>query len=140
MWPSASVPASPLAGLFLLLADDAGSIRQLYAEALRKAGADVIEAEDGSAALARWHEAESTERPFDVAVLDYAMPGLDGADVASRLRSAGFAGPIVGVSGEVAAEEEDRWLAAGCDKVVCKGLSLPDLVSTVATASGRWAG
>ena len=138
MWPTA--PACPLAGLFVLLADDAVPIRQLYADAFRRAGAEVVEAEDGAAALARWQEAESTERPFDAVVLDYVMPGLDGADVAARLRGAGYTGTIVGVSGEVGAAEEDRWLAAGCERVVCKGLSVADFVATVAAACGRWAG
>ena len=138
MWPSAS--ARPLAGLYLLLADDAGAIRQLYADAFRNAGAEVGEAEDGAAAVALWQTADGSGRPFDVVVLDYAMPMLDGAEVASRLRSLGCSGAIVGVSGEISSEGEDRWLEAGCDKVVCKGLSLPDLVATVAATCGRWAG
>lgn len=138
MWPTA--PACPLAGLFLLLADDAGPIRHLYADAFRRAGAEVVEVEDGTAAFARWQEVAGTDRPFDAVVLDYAMPGLDGADVAARLRDGGFEGAIVGVSGEVTAAEEDRWVAAGCDRVVCKGLAVGELVATVAAACGRWAG
>lgn len=138
MWPSA--PVSPLAGLRLLLADDADSLRQLYADALRKAGAEIAEANDGAAAVALWHEAEQSDAPFDGLVLDFEMPELDGAAVASRLRAAGYSGVIVGVSGEVSAEAEDRWIAAGCDKVVCKGMPLHELVGIVAAACGRWAG
>jgi len=135
MWSSAS--AHPLAGLRLLVADDAGAIRQLYADALRRAGADVSEAEDGNAAFAVWREGEEADRSFDALVLDYEMPELDGMALTARLREIGFTGTIVGVSGAVTADEEDRWVAAGCNRVLCKGHSLPDLVSAVAAACGR---
>lgn len=138
MWPTA--PACPLAGLRLLLADDAEALRRLYADAFRKAGAEVVEAEDGAAAVALWQEAGRSDGAFDALVLDFEMPHLNGAGVAAQLRSAGYSGVIVGVSGEVSGDGEDRWLEAGCDKVICKGLSLHDLVSTVAAACSRWAG
>lgn len=138
MWPSASV--RPLYGFHLLLADDAASIRQLYGDALRLAGAEVVEAEDGAAALAKWVESNAIGHSYDVVVLDFSMPQLDGVEVAGRLRSGGFAGAIVGISGEIDADGEDRWLAAGCDRVICKGHSLPDFVSAVAAACGRWNG
>ena len=80
---------------------------------------------------------EAAGGAFDGFVLDYEMPELDGISLAARLREAGFTGAIIGVSGAVTADEEDRWVAAGCDRVLCKGHSLPDFVSAVAAACGR---
>lgn len=137
MWPAA--PARPLLGLSVLLADDAVAIRQVYGDILRRAGADVAEAADGAAAVSRWREAKEAGVPFDVVVLDYSMPELDGAEVASRLRTEGFEGGLVGISGEVSDDSEDRWRAAGCDRIMCKGLSLGELVATVAASCGRLA-
>jgi CheY-like chemotaxis protein len=137
MWPAA--PARPLLGLSVLLADDAAAIRQVYGDILRRAGAEVAEAADGAEAVSLWREAKDAGRAFDVVVLDYAMPELDGAEVAAHLRREGYAGGLVGISGEVSNDSEDRWRAAGCDRIMCKGLSIGELVSTVAASCGRLA-
>ena len=135
MWPSPYT--RPLDGLHVLIADDAAPILLAYGDILRRAGATVVTADDGTAAVAAFEEAGRTDEPFDAAVLDYAMPGLNGAETAARLRASGFDGAIVGVSAEITGEDEERWFAAGCDRVVCKGLPAEELVAAVATACGR---
>jgi two-component system, OmpR family, alkaline phosphatase synthesis response regulator PhoP len=66
----------------VLIADDDDPIRLLCKVNLELAGIDVLEAADGNEAvtLAR------RESP-DVAVLDVTMPGLDGWQVAEKLRN-----------------------------------------------------
>ncbi|HEX6987596.1 MAG TPA: response regulator [Planctomycetaceae bacterium] len=135
MWPSA--PRRPLAGLHLLVVDDADAILLAYGEILRRAGASVATAGDGTDACTAYEEARRSGLPFDAVVLDYVMPGLDGVEATARLRGCGFEGPIVGISAEVTNEDEDRWLAAGCDRVVCKGLPSEELVSLIAAVCGR---
>ena len=66
----------------ILVADDEPSIRWLLERLLRQAGHTVTVVEDGETALAR----ASTEA-FDLAFLDVRMPGLDGLEVLSRLRT-----------------------------------------------------
>jgi two-component system nitrogen regulation response regulator GlnG len=66
----------------ILVADDEPSIRWLLERLLRQAGHAVTVVEDGETALAR----ASTEA-FDLAFLDVRMPGLDGLEVLSRLRT-----------------------------------------------------
>jgi len=66
----------------VLVADDEDPIRLLCKVSLELEGIDVVEAADGNEAVAL----ARAERP-DVAVLDVAMPGLDGWQVAERLRT-----------------------------------------------------
>ena len=68
----------------ILIADDDPHIRQLLAFALEKAGYEVVEAEDGEAALERAQSAAP-----DLLVLDLNMPRLNGLDVCRQLRAKG---------------------------------------------------
>jgi CheY-like chemotaxis protein len=75
----------------VLVADDHASLRSLVATMLRRThGWEVVEAEDGEAALAA-----ARETTFDLAILDERMPGYTGTEVARELRAASFAGPIM---------------------------------------------
>lgn len=65
----------------ILIADDERVVLFTLAEGLREAGFDVIEARDGLQALALCR----SEKP-DLALLDIRMPGLDGLELAQRLR------------------------------------------------------
>ncbi len=65
----------------LMVADDDRVVLFTLAEGLREAGFEVIEARDGLRALALCQ----SERP-DLALLDIRMPGLDGLELARRLR------------------------------------------------------
>ena len=65
----------------LLVADDDRVVLFTLAEGLREAGFDVIEARDGRQALSLC----LAEKP-DLALLDIRMPGLDGLELARRLR------------------------------------------------------
>lgn len=66
----------------VLIADDERPIRLLCRVNLELEGMAVVEAADGAEAVER----ARVERP-DVAVLDVAMPYLDGWQVAERLRA-----------------------------------------------------
>lgn len=66
----------------LLVADDDRVVLFTLAEGLRDAGFEVLEARDGLRAL----ELCRSEQP-DLALLDIRMPGLDGLELARRLRS-----------------------------------------------------
>ncbi len=80
----------------VLVVDDDVSLRVLVDAALRGAGFQVVEAVDGSEAIARFEEA----RP-DVVLLDVMMPGMDGYEACQKLRAlpGGGATPIVMMTG-----------------------------------------
>jgi diguanylate cyclase (GGDEF)-like protein/PAS domain S-box-containing protein len=79
----------------ILVVDDDANARLVMRAALRKAGYDVVLAESGEDALARYRQA-----PTDLVMLDVEMPGLDGHQVCAALRAeAGPLLPIVMVTG-----------------------------------------
>ncbi|MBP7149863.1 MAG: sigma-54-dependent Fis family transcriptional regulator [Acidobacteria bacterium] len=65
----------------ILVAEDERNLREGIAEAFREAGHEVVEAEDGLAALAAVEE-----QVFDLLITDYKMPGCDGLELLRRLR------------------------------------------------------
>ena len=62
----------------ILLVDDEADVREVAGTMLREHGYEVIEAEDGGAALA----VLDREGPVDLLVTDFAMPGLRGSALA----------------------------------------------------------
>ncbi len=82
VWEAADAPASApaLAGLSVLIVDDNATTRDALETQLRAWGVRVESAPDGASALALL-----AAGPVDVAVLDGAMPQMDGVELARRL-------------------------------------------------------
>jgi signal transduction histidine kinase/CheY-like chemotaxis protein len=81
--PALSAPPIPATSdLRVLVVDDEHAVRSVCTRALRIAGADVVEAETGEAAVEY-----ATEHDFDVAIVDLTMPGIGGLETARQLRS-----------------------------------------------------
>lgn len=101
----------------LLLADDDESIRMVARLGLARVGYDVTLTEDGTEALAA---ARATR--FDVVVLDWMLPGMDGIDVCRALKAdpATAATPIVFLTAASHAGAHDEARAAGAIGVIAK--------------------
>ncbi|WP_332773573.1 response regulator [Phenylobacterium sp.] len=82
------------AGVRLLVVDDDDAVRQVLVDGLRLQGFQVFEAADGPSGLV----ALAREAP-DALVLDYAMPEMNGAEVARRARALRPGLPVVFCSG-----------------------------------------
>ena len=80
----------------ILLAEDEQAVRGFAADALRRAGYDVVEAENGARALDAF---EREEGRFDLLVTDVVMPGMNGRDLAEELRKRGALLRVLFVSG-----------------------------------------
>ncbi len=83
------VPLGRLNGACILVVDDDEEIRAFLATVLTDEGAAVLEASDGERAF----EIAGRSRP-DLITLDLSMPGTDGIETFSRLRSAPETGQI----------------------------------------------
>jgi len=83
-----------LSGVCVLVVDDDDSVRDVVVEALGEAGCAVNAVSSGRAAL----EALRADR-FDLAVIDFAMPGLNGADTAVLVRAQRPDLPILFITG-----------------------------------------
>lgn len=95
-------------GRRVLVADDEHDVRMMLAMLLRRAGWQVDEAADGTAALEQINASG-----YDALVLDLRMPGLDGLEVATAATGAGFDAPIVLFSGYLNPDVRDAATAAG---------------------------
>ena len=87
-------------GLIVLVVDDDEAVREVTANFLDDLGYEVIEAGSGGAAL------EQLERhpKIDAVILDFAMPGMNGADLARELRLRRPGAPILFATGYADAE------------------------------------
>jgi CheY-like chemotaxis protein len=81
--------------LVLCVDDDIG-IREFYGRLLGKEGYEVISAGTGPQAL---DLVQSAKSPVDVAILDYQLPGMNGFELAVRLKLHDPALPILMISG-----------------------------------------
>jgi PAS domain S-box-containing protein len=95
-------PIAPMTATVLVVDDDA-DVRQFLVETLQTLGYHMLEAEDGYAALSLLAKSSP-----DLMIVDYAMPGLSGAEMVRELRLTRPDLPILFVSGyaETAAMEE----------------------------------
>src|SRR5262245_25190757 len=109
--PGDLMPNRPRPGVRVLVVDDYPDCAEGMARLLRRAGHEVDVALDGKAALQR-----ARARPPDVVLLDIAMPGMDGYEVARQLRAL-FQGNVrlVAVTAYVFEEDRQRCLEAGFD-------------------------
>src|SRR2546423_2220106 len=79
--PEVPSPEGPLKKTILLV-DDEQSVRAIVLKILRRAKYEVLEAENGEAAL---RVADSHQGKIDLVITDMFMPGLRGPEVAQKL-------------------------------------------------------
>ena len=75
-----------LSGVKVLIVDDNSINRLLMATLLRSWGCRLAEAEDGETALRVLKEAAWDHDPFQIALLDMQMPGMDGAELGQKIK------------------------------------------------------
>ena len=118
----------------VLVVDDVESNRMVMRLFLRTLGVEVVEVADGLAAL----EALTQSR-FDAAFLDLNMPGMGGAEIASRVRrgEAGRRGlPLLAFSADSAILGVETG-AEGFDATIVKPVDLRQLQHTLTDAIRR---
>jgi CheY-like chemotaxis protein/DNA-binding CsgD family transcriptional regulator len=116
------------AGLVLIVDDVPDNLAVLH-DALDAAGYTVLVATDGASALLRAAQAEP-----DIVLLDAVMPGLDGFEVARRLRAGPETAhiPIVFMTGLTETEHVLAAFAAGGTDYVTKPLRAPEVLARMA--------
>ena len=106
----------------ILVADDDATSRKLLSRILTRAGFQCTEARDGIEALKSLHA-----DPPSLLLLDYDMPGMDGAEVLKRLRGDGNTLvaqiPAIMLTGHGGEESEALCLEAGADDFVTKPIN-----------------
>ena len=120
--------------LRLVLADDNVDFADSLQTILEMHGHRVVVVNDGEAAV----EAVREQHP-DAAILDIGMPGLNGYEVARRLRAdaATAATPLIAVTGWGQSADKQAAADAGFDRHLLKPLNPDDLLQVLAALPPR---
>ncbi len=78
------VPVSDLRGLKVLVVDDNATSRSIFREMMESFTFEVHLAASGAEALS---ELEAAEAPFELVLMDWKMPGMDGIETAARIKA-----------------------------------------------------
>jgi sigma-B regulation protein RsbU (phosphoserine phosphatase) len=130
--PAMTAAPSVNATARVLIVDDDATSRRLLSAALMRAEFDVITASDGNEALERIHE-----NPPDIAVLDFEMPALNGAELCAKIRQDESPPirdlPVLMLTAHSGEEDEVACLQAGANDFVTKPVSRAVLVARIQT-------
>jgi CheY-like chemotaxis protein len=112
----------------ILVVEDSDDAREVLTELLELAGHQVVAVADGLTAV----QHASLLAP-DVVLVDIGLPGIDGFEVARRLRQAlGQAPFLVALTGHARDEDREEALAAGFDLHLVKPVDVARLERIVA--------
>jgi two-component system cell cycle response regulator DivK len=112
----------------VLLVDDYADAREMYAEYLKFAGFQVVEAANGLEALER-----ALDESPDIILMDLSLPAMDGWEATRRLKADPRTAHIliVALTGHAVAGLAERARMAGCDAFVAKPCLPEDLVAEI---------
>ncbi|MCC7497710.1 MAG: response regulator transcription factor [Bryobacterales bacterium] len=116
----------------LLVVEDEPQMAELLRQGLTEDGHVVTAAHNGLDALAL-----AASEHFDAIVLDLMLPGLDGLEVARRLRTAGCLTPILMLTARDRVADIVTGLDSGGDDYITKPFALDELLARVRAVARR---
>jgi GAF domain-containing protein/CheY-like chemotaxis protein len=128
------------AGMRALVVDDNETVRDILARHLAAIGFQVVPAPTADAAALALEQVDSEARPFDLALVDWHLPGNGGREICRRMKSSPRLGrvPIIVTTGQLDAEEVSRSAReAGAEWFLVKPIGQSSLVDTVMNIFGR---
>ena len=108
----------------VLLAEDDKNLGKLLSMLLKKQGISVDWVEDGQAA----YDLVYTDA-YDVLILDWMMPKMDGIKLCRTLRDEEYAGKIIMLTAKDAVADKVQGLNSGADDYLVKPFQLEELVA-----------
>ena len=120
---------STLRSFSLLLVEDDPTVADVLTGLLRLQGHHVVHVPHGLAALSA-----VAMTPFDAALLDLDLPGMDGLALARQLRIQGFTQPLIAVTARADAGAEPEAMEAGFDHFIRKPMTRAMLVALLEQA------
>jgi two-component system OmpR family response regulator len=110
----------------VLLAEDDRRLADLLGQSLTEAGWEVEIVHDGRSAYGR---ALPDGVPFDVLLLDWMLPEMDGPTVCRRLRDLGVVTPVLMLTARDEVRDRIHGLDAGADDYLPKPFDLDELLA-----------
>ncbi|WP_114571989.1 response regulator transcription factor [Exiguobacterium flavidum] len=110
----------------ILVAEDEHAIRSFIVINLKRAGFEVVEAENGRIALEQFKQ-----QTFDILLLDIMMPEVDGFQVCEQARAADEVVGIIMLTARTREEDKVMGLSVGADDYIAKPFSPAELVARI---------
>jgi CheY-like chemotaxis protein len=120
-----------LTGYRVLVVDDVRINRIVLSTQLRAISADISFAENGQEAIDLINQADTSETPFDIVLMDMQMPVMDGYAAVRQLRSQGYKKPIIAVTAHALPGDHEKTLVAGCDGYLSKPIDSQKLLEMI---------
>jgi signal transduction histidine kinase/CheY-like chemotaxis protein/HPt (histidine-containing phosphotransfer) domain-containing protein len=117
----------------ILLVEDSPDSQILISSFLRKLGAEVEVANNGTSGVEKALTALHSSAPFDLVLMDIQMSGLDGYAATRLLRKEGFRQPVIALTANAMSGDREECLAAGCDDYAVKPINRSELVRQIQT-------
>lgn len=118
--------------MHVLFVDDDHALSESVATALRRQGYRCQTAESGEQALAL-----AMEQPFDIIVLDIALPDIDGLEVLGLLKWEGVKVPVLLQSGLSGQDLAQRGAVLEDDEFLAKPFDIAQLIARMKTVVAR---
>ena len=90
-----------------------------------------VTAENGQVAADHIRRSMSEGPAFELVLMDYQMPVMDGPSAAKAMREMGYEGPIIGVTGNVLASHVETFVSHGANAVLPKPLDFDALIQAI---------
>lgn len=110
----------------ILVVDDEAKMRRLLEMSLKGMGHEVMQAEDGSVALAAFDDT-----PFDLVLTDLRMPHMDGMELLRALRERGEDVPVIVLTAYATVETAIEAMKLGASDYIIRPLEMDELELTV---------
>ncbi len=122
--------------LRILVVDDNETARESLASLVRTLGWAAVTCASGEAAIAELARAAEVEQPYEVVLMDWRMPGMDGFEASRRIRGdATLTAPIIIVVTAFSQEQAvQEVLDLGLDGIIVKPVTGSALLDAIATA------
>ena len=108
-----AVPPNLLQGLRALVVDDNAAARDVLSSMLTSLDIEVKTAIDGPTAIALLEQAVQQSHPYDVVLLDWMMPGIDGIETARRIKAHPSLAKVPAMLMVTANGREEAYMEAG---------------------------
>ena len=108
----------------ILVVDDAPLNRTMLIRLLRTRCSSSAEAEDGSVAVEMIRQSMAQNAQFDIVLMDYCMPVMDGPSATRIIRDMGFKGLILGVTGNSLPDDVAHFISSGANAIIFKPLNV----------------
>jgi two-component system OmpR family response regulator len=116
----------------ILVVEDEARLARLISRVLGEEGYAPETAADGRTGLAR-----AMAEEFNLLIVDWMLPNLDGVEVIKRLRATEMSVPVLMLTARRQVEDRVEGLDAGADDYLVKPFAFPELLARVRALS-RW--